>query len=97
MLHYRSRPHNGSDKILKGIYHHHYEAYSRGIVMVLLPRGAMFDGVMCFSLFICSTSLSLRANALLHTSQTYGFSPVGRLSTNLEITKISFGNYIFIV
>lgn len=62
--------------VLIAIYHYHYEAYSRGIVMVLLPKGAMFDGVMCFSLFMCSTSLSLRAKALLHTSQTYGFSPV---------------------
>lgn len=43
--------------------------------MVRLPRGAIFEGVMCFSLFMCSTSLSRRANALLHTSHTYGFSP----------------------
>nr|CAD7194309.1 unnamed protein product [Timema douglasi] len=41
-----------------------------------LPRGATFVGVRCFILFMCMTSLSRRANALLHTSQIYGFSPV---------------------
>lgn len=51
-------------------------SFKGGIEIVLLPRGAMLEGVTCFSLFMWSTSLSRRANALLHTSQTYGFSPV---------------------
>uniref|UniRef100_A0A182LWV9 Uncharacterized protein n=1 Tax=Anopheles culicifacies TaxID=139723 RepID=A0A182LWV9_9DIPT len=36
----------------------------------------MFVGVTCLNLFMCITSLSRRANARSHTSQTYGFSPV---------------------
>jgi len=39
-------------------------------VLGLFPRGAILVGVRCFSLFMCITSLSRRANALSHTSQT---------------------------
>lgn len=41
-----------------------------------LASGARFEGVMCFCLLTWMTSLSRRANAFLHTSHTYGFSPV---------------------
>lgn len=54
---------------------HTYTYDLRATVIDLLPSGAMLDGVRCFSLFICNTNLSRRAKALLHTSQTYGFSP----------------------